>query len=264
MSGSTISTLAVLRQETAGRKPAPKTIAVLADPVFAINDLRLLAVNGQANGALPSQPALGDLTSQLRNQSQRRGRNLKRLQWTLEEATAIEELTQPGDRFVAKGFDATLQQATDPNLSQFRIIHFATHGVLDDENPELSALVFSLFDKQGKTLEGRLWLNDIYNLNLPAELVVLSGCDTGLGKITGDGVIGLSRSLISAGTPSVLVSLWKVPDDSTSFLMQEFYKNLQQGKLNKAQALRQAMLETRRQYPEPLSWAAFTLMGEAE
>ena len=101
-------------------------------------------------------------------------------------------------------------------------------------------------------------------MKLQAELVVLSACDTGRGKITGDGVIGLSRSLITAGVPSVLVSLWQVPDASTSFLMQEFYNNLQQGKLNKAQALRQAMLETRRQYPEPLSWAAFTLIGEAE
>ena len=259
------STLAVLRQETAGRKPAPKTIAVLADPVFAINDLRLLAVNGQANGALPSQPALGDLTSQLRNQSQRRGRNLKRLQWTLEEATAIEELTQPGDRFVAKGFDATLQQATDPNLSQFRIIHFATHGVLDDENPELSALVFSLFDKQGKTLEGRLWLNDIYNLNLPAELVVLSACDTGLGKdFKGEGLVGLTRGFMYAGAPRVMASLWKVEDKPTAHLMRRFYWHLLKNGLPPATALRQAQLDLFRdaKWNAPYYWGSFVLQGE--
>jgi CHAT domain-containing protein len=98
---------------------------------------------------------------------------------------------------------------------------------------------------------------------LTAELVVLSACDTGRGKITGDGVIGLSRSLITAGVPSIVASLWKVPDDSTCFLMTEFYQNLQTTP-DKAQALRQAMLTTKQKYPEPLDWAAFTLIGEAE
>ncbi|GAA6618475.1 hypothetical protein NUACC26_042860 [Scytonema sp. NUACC26] len=111
--------------------------------------------------------------------------------------------------------------------------------------------------------DGLLTANEILNLKLNAELVVLSACDTGRGRITGDGVIGLSRSLISAGVPSVVVSLWAVSDDSTAFLMTEFYKNLQQ-KLDKATALRNTMLATKQKYGSPLQWAAFTLIGEAE
>ena len=100
-------------------------------------------------------------------------------------------------------------------------------------------------------------------MNLNAELVVLSACNTGQGRITGDGVIGLSRFLISAGVPSVIVSLWTVPDAPTVSLMQEFYQNLQNNP-DKAQALRQAMLTTRAKPPHPRDWAAFTLIGEAE
>jgi CHAT domain-containing protein len=100
-------------------------------------------------------------------------------------------------------------------------------------------------------------------MKIKAELVVLSACNTGVGKITGDGVIGLSRSLITAGVPSVIVSLWSVPDAPTASLMSEFYQNLQNNP-DKAQALRQAMLKTMKTHPEPRSWAAFTLIGEAE
>ncbi|BAZ48475.1 WD-40 repeat-containing protein [Nostoc sp. NIES-4103] len=99
-------------------------------------------------------------------------------------------------------------------------------------------------------------------MKLNAELVVLSACETGQGKITGDGVIGLSRSLIAAGVPSVVVSLWSVDDKSTKLLMTEFYRQMQQNP-NKATALRQAMLLTMKQYPQPKYWAAFTLIGES-
>jgi CHAT domain-containing protein len=100
-------------------------------------------------------------------------------------------------------------------------------------------------------------------MNLKAELVVLSACDTGRGRIRSEGVIGLSRSLISAGVPSVLVSLWAVDDAATTELMREFYQQWQQNP-DKAQALRQAMLITMKNHPDPLLWAAFTLIGEAE
>jgi CHAT domain-containing protein len=101
------------------------------------------------------------------------------------------------------------------------------------------------------------------DMKINADLVVLSACDTGRGRITGDGVIGLSRSLISAGVPSVMVSLWAVDDGSTAFLMTEFYQNLQQG-LDKATALRNAMLTAKDKYSDPLQWSAFTLIGEAQ
>jgi CHAT domain-containing protein/Flp pilus assembly protein TadD len=146
-------------------------------------------------------------------------------------------------------------------LTDARLVHLATHGLLDDIKklgvPGAIALAPSKDD------EGFLTAGEIFNLKLNAELVVLSACDTARGKITGDGVIGLSRSLISAGAPSIIVSLWSVPDVSTGQLMTEFYRNF---KLNpdKAQALRQAMLKTKNQYPNPYDWAAFTLIGEAD
>ncbi|MBL1177172.1 tetratricopeptide repeat protein [Pantanalinema sp. GBBB05] len=162
----------------------------------------------------------------------------------------------------------TGQQATKTAIAQqmpnARLIHFATHGLLDDVKglgvPGAIALAPA---GNGQLNDGLLTAAEILEMKLNAELVVLSACDTGRGRITGDGVIGLSRSLITAGVPSIIVSLWKVPDDSTAFLMTEFYQNLQKTP-DKAQALRQAMLTTKQKYPEPLNWAAFTLIGEAE
>ncbi len=157
-------------------------------------------------------------------------------------------------------------------ITTARLIHLATHGLLDDFKglgvPGAIALAPdsspSTPNALPSTLAGLLTASEILDLNLSADLVVLSACDTGRGRVTGDGVVGLSRSLISAGVPSVIVSLWKVSDDSTSFLMAQFYQNLQQPNTNKAQALRQAMLTTQKQYPDPKDWAAFTLIGEAE
>lgn len=156
-------------------------------------------------------------------------------------------------------------QATEAAIVQqmpkARFIHLATHGLLDDlynaDIPGAIALAPSGED------DGLLRASEILKLKLNAELVVLSACDTGQGRITGDGVIGLSRSLFTAGVPSVIASLWKVPDEPTAFLMTNFYKNLQQ-QPDKAQALRQAMLTTMKKYPNPRNWAAFTLIGEAE
>ncbi|NEU72925.1 CHAT domain-containing protein [Hassallia byssoidea VB512170] len=146
-------------------------------------------------------------------------------------------------------------------MTKARIVHLATHGLLDDYKqlgvPGAIALAPSGNDN------GLLTAYEILDLKLNAELVVLSACDTGRGRITGDGVIGLSRSLITAGVPSVMVSLWKVPDEPTASLMSEFYKNLQNNP-DKATALRQAMLTTMKQNPQPLDWAAFTLIGESE
>lgn len=144
-------------------------------------------------------------------------------------------------------------------MQSSRIIHLATHGSFDPNIPLDSWLALTPSGSDN----GLLTAAEIFGLNLNAELVVLSACDTGRGKITGDGVIGLSRAFISAGVPSVLVSLWKVPDDSTALLMREFY-TIWDGTGDKAQALRQAMLMTMQEYPNPVDWAAFTLMGEAE
>lgn len=153
------------------------------------------------------------------------------------------------------------KSAVVQKMIQARMIHLATHGLLDDFTgqgiPGAIALAPSGQDN------GLLTASEILDLKLKAELVVLSACDTGRGRITGDGVIGLSRSLIAAGVPSVIVSLWAVPDAPTASLMTEFYRNLQQNS-DKAKALHSAMLTTMKQYPNAINWGAFTLIGEAE
>jgi CHAT domain-containing protein/Tfp pilus assembly protein PilF len=162
------------------------------------------------------------------------------------------------------GSDASKEKIL-PKLSQAKIVHFATHGLLDDFKglgvPGAIALAPS---GTGEINDGLLTANEILDLKLSAELVVLSACDTGRGRITGDGVIGLSRSLITAGVPSVIVSLWSVPDSPTAKLMVEFYRNWRERKMDKAQSLRQAMLTTMKTHSNPRNWAAFTLIGEAE
>jgi CHAT domain-containing protein len=144
-------------------------------------------------------------------------------------------------------------------MPKARIIHLATHGLMHNEQGLKSAIALAPSGQDN----GLLTAEEILNLKLNAELVVLSACNTGRGKITGDGVIGLSRSLIRAGVPSVIVSLWSVPDSPTASLMTEFYRQLQHNP-DKAQALRQAMLSTMKQHPDPRDWAAFTLIGEAD
>jgi CHAT domain-containing protein/Tfp pilus assembly protein PilF len=157
------------------------------------------------------------------------------------------------------GNNAT-KAAFKQKLPSARIIHLATHGLLDDADksiPNAIALAPSGND------DGLLTPAEIINLQINAELVVLSACDTGRGKITGDGVVGLSRSLITAGASSVIVSLWSIPDSSTSELMSDFYGRLQQNP-DKAVALRQAMLNTMKKHSSPIYWAAFTLIGETK
>ncbi|MEG4044154.1 CHAT domain-containing tetratricopeptide repeat protein [Microcoleus sp. Pol17_C1] len=159
----------------------------------------------------------------------------------------------------------TGSQATKASVVQqmlkARIIHLATHGLLNEvkrrDLPGAIALAPSGND------DGLLTSSEILDLKLNAELVVLSACNTGRGKLTGDGVLGLSRAFISAGVSSIIVSLWLVPDEQTAELMAEFYRQLQKNP-NKAQALRQAMLTTMKMHPTPQDWAAFTLIGEAE
>jgi CHAT domain-containing protein len=150
-------------------------------------------------------------------------------------------------------------------LPKARIIHLATHGLLDEYRGLGSAIALapdSSYKEEVGKVNGLLTAEEIFDMKLNADLVVLSACNTGRGRITGDGIIGLSRALISAGVPSVLVSLWSVPDAPTASLMSEFYQNLQKNP-DKAQALRQAMLTTMKNNPNPKNWAAFTLIGEA-
>jgi CHAT domain-containing protein len=171
------------------------------------------------------------------------------------EARAIAPLLNTQAITGAQGTKAEIVQ----KMPQASIIHLATHGLLDDVRGLASAIALAPSGSD----DGLLTAEEIFAMKLQANLVVLSACNTGEGRITGDGVIGLSRALISAGVPSVIVSLWAVPDAPTSELMQSFYENLQNNP-DKAQALRQAMLTTMKTHPQPRNWAAFTLIGEAE
>jgi CHAT domain-containing protein len=181
---------------------------------------------------------------------------LKPLPGSEKEAIALAQL------FNAKaliGSQAT-KSAVLQQMQNASIIHLATHGLLDTVKGNFPGAIALAPTAQDN---GLLSSSEIFNLKLNANLVVLSACDTGRGDITGDGVVGLSRSFIASGVPSVVVSLWAVDDDSTAVLMQHFYRYLTMYP-HKAKALRQAMLKTRQQYPNPVDWAAFTLIGAAE
>jgi len=162
--------------------------------------------------------------------------------------------------------EAATETAVRSRLSDARIIHLATHGLLDEHQALQSAIALTPEAAARPGIDspddGLLTASEIMDLRLSAELVVLSACDTGRGRLTGDGVIGLARSFMGAGVPSIVVSLWAIPDAPTARLMTEFYRQLDQGQ-SKAQALRQAMLATQKTHPHPRNWAAFTLIGEA-
>jgi CHAT domain-containing protein len=145
------------------------------------------------------------------------------------------------------------------------VIHFATHGFLDSEAPELSGLVLSLLDGQGHPRDGFLRLRDVYNLDLSADLVVLSGCRTALGKdVRGEGLLGLTRGFLYAGASRVMASLWPVRDRATPELMRRFYHALLHDRLPPAAALRAAQLSLRREprWRDPYSWAPFVVQGD--
>jgi CHAT domain-containing protein len=188
-----------------------------------------------------------------------------RLAFSRREAEAIVAAAPADKTMMAVDFKASLQTATDPELSHYRIVHFATHGLLNSEHPELSGLVLSLVDQQGRPEDGFLQLQDIYNLNLPADLVVLSACETGLGKeIRGEGLMGLTRGFMYAGASRVIASLWKVDDVATAELMEHLYHGMLTKGLRPAAALRQSQIEMWKQkrWESPYYWAAFVIQGE--
>jgi CHAT domain-containing protein/Flp pilus assembly protein TadD len=257
------STIAIQREQLQNRPTVAKTVAVLADPVFSLNDSRVTRNAPQQNPQTLNQSAL---TRAARNLGIGEGpKAYGRLEYTRTEAEKILALVPENQRLQALDFQASLEQAKNPHLSEYQIVHFATHGLLDSVNPELSGVVFSLFNQQGQAEDGFLRLHDIFNLNLPAELVVLSACQTGLGKDTkGEGLVGMTRGFMYAGARRVVVSLWSVNDASTSELMTKFYQKMLQGEENPIHALRQTQLEMWKseEWQSPYYWGAFTVQGD--
>ena len=258
------STLALLINETANRQPAPKSVAVLADAVFEIDDPRIRGANERGVPAmLPDESNKSKLHQAFRDAGSVGGQ-IPRLLASRDEASSIIALTPAGTTLNALGFEANRATATSSELSQYRIVHFATHAILNNQSPDLSGIVLSLFDQRAKPQDGFLRLHDIYNLHLSADLVVLSACNTALGRdVRGEGLVGLTRGFMHAGASSVVASLWKVDDDATAELMKNFYTFMLQEGLSPSDALRRAQLEMleRRQWREPYYWAAFVIQG---
>jgi len=254
------STLGILRQNYNDRQPPNRTLAILADPVFSANDERV-----KNSSSATTQQAVESANPGLSRSRGDKTGQFDRLKFTRQESQIIQALFPANSRTESLDFEASRATATSPNLSQYKIIHFATHGFANSAHPELSGIVMSLVDEKGNPLNGFLRLTDIFNLKLAADLVVLSACQTGMGQnIQGEGLVGLTRGFMYAGAQRVVVSLWTVDDEGTAALMSSFYQGMLQKGLTPAAALRAAQLEMWKQekWKSPYYWAAFTLQGE--
>lgn len=261
------STLGLLRQDLATRAPAKKAMLIFADPVFDTNDSRVRTSLSRTAPHTDEPILTGDLRRAARSADLTDSHgSLPRLIFSRREAAGIVSAGPAGEVVQALDFDANRQTALSPQLSEYRIIHFATHAILNSEYPELSGIILSLVDRDGTTRDGFLRLHDLYNLNLPAELVVLSACQTGLGKdIKGEGLIGLTRGFMYAGAARVIASLWEVDDAATAELMKEFYGGMFGSRhLPPAAALRAAQqtISRQKQWAAPYYWAGFVLQGD--
>jgi CHAT domain-containing protein len=256
------SLLALLKDEAARRQRAVNEVAVLADPVFEADDPRLKS---------KSQTTPGNETLEVRQLLRdvgisSAGVGIPRLIASKAEADGIMALVPPSAGLKALGFAANRERVFSAELATYRILHFATHGIVNSERPELSGIVLSLFDSEGRSQDGFLRLHEIYNLRLAADLVVLSACSTGLGKdVRGEGMISLTRGFMSAGASGVIASLWKVDDDATAELMKHFYEGMFQKGLRPATALREAQLamSKKKRWQSPYYWAGFVIQGQS-
>jgi CHAT domain-containing protein len=268
------SALAVLRQEALGRERPKGTVAVFADPVFAPDDPRLVPQKdvGPRSGARDTGASSSPEAQPFMNQALRDIGFLRsgeigvaRLEATRKEAAAIVALSPKATTFEAMDFSATRSAAMSAKLSQYRIVHFATHGLSNTDNPTMSGILLSMFDERGREQDGFLRLQDIYDLHLPADLVVLSACNTALGKqIRGEGTVGIVRAFMYAGAERVVATLWKVDDEATRELMSRFYREMFEGHRSPSAALRSAQVAMWREtdWRSPFFWAAFVLQGD--
>ncbi len=252
------SALAAMRARQ--RVPATAGIAIFADPVFergqrASGTVRVPAVTKSENERVLTRARHDTHASE----------HIDSLPGSRKEAESIQEIFGPGSTFLALGLDANRNAALDGRLSAFRMIHFATHGIIDVRHPEMSGLILSLVNAKGERQDGYLLLGDIYNLKLSADLVVLSSCESALGKdLQAEGIIGLPRGFLHAGARSVVASLWKVDDEASAILMKELYSRMQRGE-SPSNALRRAQLaliSANNRYSKPYYWAAFVLEGD--
>jgi CHAT domain-containing protein/tetratricopeptide (TPR) repeat protein len=259
------STLALLQSDSSDRTGSVGTVAIFADPVFEADDVRVAGRNAAAPPSKTGASQTDEVARVFRDvgQSTQDGR-IPRLLASREEAEAIIAAVPWRTAFKALDFNANRATLSTSTFGQYRILHFATHAMIDNDHPELSGIVLSLIDSKGQPQNGFLRMSDIYDLKLSSNLVVLSACSTALGKeVRGEGLIGLTRGFLYAGASGVTASLWKVDDEATAELMGHFYKGIFQRGLAPAAALRQAQLAmwNEKRWRAPYYWAAFVIQG---
>lgn len=254
-----LPSLATLRGLRALPRPTAATdaLAIFADPVFRSDDARL---HGHAGGALPEA---GTMLS--RAMTEAGIARLTRLPNTRREAQGIAALAPQGSLWLALDFAANRGAAVAARWDRFSLVHFATHALLNLRHPEMSGIVLSLYDADGNAQDGFLRANDIYNLRMPADLVVLSVCDSGVGRMQGsEGAYSLARAFFYAGTRRVVASLWPVDDRASAVLMEKFYRELLRKHASPQNALSTAQAEMRHdpRWASPYYWAGFVVHGD--
>lgn len=266
------SALSSIRKAAANRPPPTALAAIFADPVFERDDPRLHAADRNSKekpdvrsaGPMKQKPATHSTALVAALRDVQGSRYIARLPGTRDEAKAIKEALNKPDVLVATGFEASRDTLLNSSLDRYRLVHIATHGIIDAVHPEMSGLILSLVDEHGKPQDGYLRLGDIDQLRLSADLVVLSACNSALGKdLDSEGIIGLPRGFLHAGARRVIASLWKVDDEATAKLMRSLYERMEKGE-SPSSALRGAQLELARDpnWSRPYYWAAFVLQGD--
>jgi CHAT domain-containing protein len=258
------SILGDLRREAGRRRAATKLLAAFGDPVFHPTYLARNVENSgdkETAGVTRWRSALRDIEL---NRDSFDPSVIPPLFYAARELSNLRELGG-GGALVLSEFSATRERLLSTDLTEYAMLHLATHGFLDPKRPEHSGILLSTVNNQGQQIDGFIGLQDIYELRAPVLMVVLSACQTALGKdVRGEGLVGITRGFMYAGASSVVASLWKVDDGATAELMKLFYSNMLQGGMKPAEALRAAQNSIRQkpQWRSPYYWGAFTLQGE--
>jgi CHAT domain-containing protein len=250
-------TLAVLSKSRKQPSETAKNLLVFSDPIFTSDDARFPAEK------LSMENEIVQTRENERYRIIESLNKLPRLAASKDESDMITRTVGASDTENYSGFSATRENLLNLKTNEYKILHFATHGYVNEEHPELSGIVLSRYDENGRKLNEFFRIQDIYALDLNADLVVLSACETGIGKeIKGEGLMSLNNAFLQTGAKTVVASLWKVEDNVTLELMKHFYGAMASENLTPSQSLRQAQIKLREKYKSPFYWAAFTVQGD--
>jgi CHAT domain-containing protein len=247
-------------------------VAVIADPVFSANDSRLTHSAG-SDDAVPSARIKVHLARLSADEIQDGIDQIgvtsylhpQRLAFAGQEAREIASLAGPERSYIASGLSANPQRVRSLDWEDYTIAHFATHAFLNPSHPELDSVVLSTVDASGHAQSGVLWFSDICDLRMPVQLVVLSTCQSGNGRLMpGEGLVGIAYAFFVAGAHRVAGALWDIDDQATEMLMRDFYAALLDDSLSPTEALRSAQLKMskRPRWKHPYYWAGFTIEGD--